>query len=131
MSARTPIPQSSLAAAAGLSLIELLVALAIGAVLIFGATQVYVDSRNAYGVNETVARLQETARYAMSVIESDVRMANYWGLLKGARLDVDSQGQPGRGGGGRRRRRRRPILRHQFRGGSVQQPRRATTTRYR
>lgn len=68
----------------GLSLIELLVALAIGAFLIFGATQVYVDSRNAYGVNETVARLQETARYALSAIEPDVRMANYWGLVKGA-----------------------------------------------
>jgi len=34
----------------GLSLIELLVAMTIGAVLIFGATQVYVNSRTAYGV---------------------------------------------------------------------------------
>jgi type IV pilus assembly protein PilW len=67
----------------GLSLIELLVAMTIGAVLIFGATQVYVNSRKAYGINEGVARLQETARYAMSVIEPDVRMSNYWGLLKG------------------------------------------------
>ena len=68
----------------GLSLIELLVALTIGAVLIFGATDVYVNSRNSYGVNENVARMQETARYAMSVIEPDVRMSNFWGLLKGA-----------------------------------------------
>jgi type IV pilus assembly protein PilW len=68
----------------GLSLIELMVALTIGAVLIFGATQVYVNSRYAYGVSESVARLQETARYAMAVIEPDVRMSNYWGLLKGA-----------------------------------------------
>ena len=68
----------------GLSLIELLVAMTIGAVLIFGATQVYVNSRTAYGVNENVARLQETARYAMAVIEPDVRMSNFWGLLKGA-----------------------------------------------
>ncbi len=68
----------------GLSLIELLVAMTIGAVLIFGATQVYVNSRAAYGVNENVARLQETARYAMAVIEPDVRMSNFWGLLKGA-----------------------------------------------
>ncbi len=68
----------------GLSLIELMVAMTIGAVLIFGATQVYVNSRTAYGVNESVARLQETARYAMSVIEPDVRMSNYWGLIKGA-----------------------------------------------
>jgi len=68
----------------GLSLIELMVALTIGTVLIFGATQVYVDSRNAYGVNESVARLQETARYAMSIIETDVQTANFYGLTKSA-----------------------------------------------
>ena len=68
----------------GLTLVELLVAVTIGAVLIFGATQVYVDSRNSYAVNETTARLQETARYAMSVLEPDIRMSNYWGLIKGA-----------------------------------------------
>jgi type IV pilus assembly protein PilW len=71
---------------AGMSLIELMVALTISAVLIFGATQVYVDSRAAYNVNETVARLQENARYAMSVLEPDIRMSNYWGLIKGASL---------------------------------------------
>ncbi len=75
---------------AGLSLVELMVALTISLVLIFGATQVYVDSRNAYNLNETVARLQENARYAMSVIEPDIRMSNFWGLVKGASL-VGSQ----------------------------------------
>jgi type IV pilus assembly protein PilW len=68
---------------AGLSLVELLVALTIGAILIWGATQVYVDSRNAYTGNENVSRMQETARYAMSVIESDLRLAGYWGLVRG------------------------------------------------
>jgi type IV pilus assembly protein PilW len=68
----------------GVSLIELMVAMTIGSVLIYGATQVYVNSHNAYGANETVSRMQETARYAMSVIEPDVRMSNFWGLLKGA-----------------------------------------------
>jgi type IV pilus assembly protein PilW len=42
----------------------------------------YVSSRKTYELNETVARLQETARYAISIIEPDVRQANYWGLLK-------------------------------------------------
>ncbi|MBS0388890.1 MAG: PilW family protein [Proteobacteria bacterium] len=68
----------------GLSLIELMVAMLIGIVLISGAAKVYVDSKTAYSSNEGIARLQETARYAMSVIEPDVRMSNYWGLLKGA-----------------------------------------------
>jgi type IV pilus assembly protein PilW len=66
----------------GMSLIELMVAMLIGIILIFGATQVYVNSKHAYGVNEGVARMQETARYAMAVIEPDIRLANFWGLLK-------------------------------------------------
>jgi type IV pilus assembly protein PilW len=69
---------------AGLTMIEMLVALTIGGILIFGATQAYVDSRNAYAANETITRMQETARFAMSVLEPDIRMSNYWGLLKGA-----------------------------------------------
>ncbi len=77
----------------GLSLIELMVALTIGAVLIFGATQVYVNSRKSYGINESVARLQETARYAMSVIEPDIRMSNFWGLLKGAAVIANQANQ--------------------------------------
>ena len=66
--------------AAGLTLVELLVAMTIGLVLIIGATQVYVDSHAAYAVNETTARLQENARYALSVLEPDIRMSGYWGL---------------------------------------------------
>ncbi len=64
----------------GLSLIELMVALTIGSLLIIGAVTVYVQSRNTFSVNETVARLQENARYALSMIEPDLRLANHWGL---------------------------------------------------
>jgi type IV pilus assembly protein PilW len=77
----------------GVSLIELLVAITIGALLIFGATQVYVDSRNTYEVNEATARLQETARFALTVLEPDIRMSNYWGLVKGAGVIVDQAAQ--------------------------------------
>jgi len=65
---------------AGFSLVELMVALVIGAILIAGAVTVYSRSRTTYRVNEMAARLQETARYAMDFIESDLRMANFWGL---------------------------------------------------
>lgn len=70
--------------ARGMSLIELMIALLISAVIIFGATTVYNQSRRTYGESESVARLQETARFAMSIIEPDVRMSNYFGLVKGA-----------------------------------------------
>jgi type IV pilus assembly protein PilW len=81
------------ARASGVSLIELLVAVTIGGLLIFGATKVYVDSKATYEVNETAARLQETARYALSVIEPDIRMSNYWGFVKGATVVVNRAAQ--------------------------------------
>ncbi|HSC06562.1 MAG TPA: PilW family protein [Steroidobacteraceae bacterium] len=66
--------------ARGLSLIELMVALVIGSILMIGAVSVYVQSRKTFAVNEAVARLQENARYALSMIEPDLRLANHWGL---------------------------------------------------
>lgn len=64
----------------GLSLIELMVALTIGSILIIGAVTVYVQSRKTYAINEAMARLQENARYALGMIEPDIRLANHWGM---------------------------------------------------
>jgi len=64
---------------AGLTLVELMVALAIGSFLIIGTVQIYNQSRLAFVVNESVARVQETAHFAMDTIESDLRMASNWG----------------------------------------------------
>lgn len=76
----------------GVSLIELMVALVIGLFLIMGAVTVYNQSRNAYRASESVARLQETARLAMDVIETDIRMANYWGMSNRADFIVNRAG---------------------------------------
>jgi type IV pilus assembly protein PilW len=65
----------------GVSLIELMVALTIGLVILAGTLAMYMKARDIYSSNDTVSRLQENARYAMNLIESDVRMANYWGLM--------------------------------------------------
>ncbi len=64
---------------AGLSLVELMVALAIGSFLVIGAVQIYNQSRQAFVVNESIARVQETAQFAMDTIEADLRMASNWG----------------------------------------------------
>jgi type IV pilus assembly protein PilW len=45
---------------------------------------VYSRSRTTYQVSEQVSRLQENARYAVSVIEPDLRLANMWGLMNDA-----------------------------------------------
>ena len=65
----------------GLSLVELMVAMGIGVFLLAGAVAVFGKTRDLYRTNDATARLQETARYAMSTIEADLRMANSWGLM--------------------------------------------------
>ena len=64
---------------AGMTLVELMVALAIGSFLMVGAVQVYSQSRQAFIINESIARVQETAQFAMDTIEADLRMASNWG----------------------------------------------------
>ena len=64
----------------GLTLIELMIALAIGALLMIGALTALGQSRETLRVADTLARMQETARFALDVLELDVRMAQHWGL---------------------------------------------------
>jgi type IV pilus assembly protein PilW len=63
-----------------MTLIELMVALAIGAFLMLGAITVFMQSRTTFRVTESLARMQENGRFALDLIEADVRMAHYWGL---------------------------------------------------
>ena len=65
---------------AGMTLIELMVALAIGSFLMIGAITVFMQSRTTFRVNESVARLQENARFVLDAIEPDIRMGHYFGL---------------------------------------------------
>ena len=62
----------------GFSLIELLVSITIGLFLLAGALTVFQQTRTQYRAIEAVSRLQESARYSMSVLENDVRLAGYW-----------------------------------------------------
>lgn len=74
----------------GLTLVELMVAMAIGVFLIAGALTVFAKTRDLYRTNEDAARMQETARFAMGSIETDLRMANYWGLMNRADLFLNA-----------------------------------------
>ncbi len=71
--------QGSTRHAAGLSLVELLVALAIGLIVVAGVVQVYISARQAYRATEALARVQEAGRFAISALMRDIRMAGYSG----------------------------------------------------
>lgn len=64
----------------GMTLIELLVAMALGAFLLLGAMTVFTQGQAAFRVNESTARLQENARLALALLEDDLRMAGHFGL---------------------------------------------------
>ena len=71
--------QQSAPSIAGVTLVELMVSLAIGSFLMIGAMQIYNNSRQAHVINESMARVQETAQFAMDTIEADIRMASNYG----------------------------------------------------
>lgn len=75
----------------GVNLIEIMVAMTIGLFLVLGATTLYVNSQQTSDVDDQIARLNETARYAMSTLESDIRMANYWGLIKDSKQFINKR----------------------------------------
>lgn len=64
----------------GFSLVELMVALSIGSLLIAGAVFVYSQSRTSFTLNESQARLQEDARYVMSILEPEIQLAGLYGF---------------------------------------------------
>lgn len=78
----------------GLTMVELLVALAIGSFLMIGAVQIYNQSRQAFVINESIARIQETANFALDTIESDLRMASNWGRTSRA-LSIEGRSMLG------------------------------------
>lgn len=65
----------------GLSLIELLVALALGLAVLVGLSSVYVAVKQSFRFQETTGRLQEDATFAMDSIARDLRMAGSAGCM--------------------------------------------------
>jgi len=70
-----PAPQD------GLSLTELMVALAISAMIMIGLVQIFQSSRATYQYDEGMSRLQENGRFALDFLSRDARMAGYMGCL--------------------------------------------------
>lgn len=62
---------------AGLSLIELMIALLVGLILIAGVLSIFMSSRKSYGINTAVGQIQEHGRFALDFIRQDTRMAGY------------------------------------------------------
>lgn len=63
----------------GLTLVEIMVGATLGLILTAGLIQVFVSNKQAYRVQEGLARLQENGRFALDFITRDVRSAGFVG----------------------------------------------------
>ena len=80
----------------GFSIVELMVAMTISLIILGAVIAILVSSKKNYTTQDSMARLQENARFAMQFIVHDLRMAGYFGCAD----DMDSITNTVNGAGG-------------------------------
>ena len=92
----TALTAPGAATARGFSLVELLIAMALGLVLLSGMVAVFVANKRSTELNGATADMQENARFAMNAIAADIRMAGHQGCapLDGGSLAVQATSVP-------------------------------------
>ena len=68
---------------AGVSLVEIMIALVLGLILTAGVAQIYLSSKQTYRLQEAQSRIQENGRYALEFITRDLRLTGYLGCNSG------------------------------------------------
>lgn len=74
-------------AQAGITLVEMMVALVIGLILMAGIIQLFASNKQAYRIQEGSNVVNENARFAVSQMHYDLRMAAHWGGVEESDLD--------------------------------------------
>lgn len=77
MNIEAPISEHSFRSQAGVTLVELLVAMALSVFLMAAVTQSFLGSRQASDVVQAQARMQESARFAFNFMARSAREAGY------------------------------------------------------
>ncbi|MEH6415455.1 PilW family protein [Pseudomonas sp. CGJS7] len=66
---------------AGLSMIELMVALLLSTLLLLGLVQIFSASKTSFQMAQGLARVQETSRFALDYLQRDARLAGHFGCV--------------------------------------------------
>lgn len=75
---------------AGLSLVELMIAVTLSLILGLGIIQIFSSSKQTSRVQNALARLQENARFALDILSRDIRMAGQLGCNSNAHITDSS-----------------------------------------
>lgn len=63
----------------GFSLVEMLVAMLLGIILMAAVVQIFIGSKQTYRMREQVAALTDNGRFAIELMQREIRMAGYSG----------------------------------------------------
>lgn len=66
---------------AGISLVEVMVALVISLFLLAGIVQVYIGNKTTFAFTNALAEIQENGRFALDTMSQDFRMVGQWGCV--------------------------------------------------
>tara|TARA_R110000764_G_scaffold61741_6_gene131650 strand:- start:12373 stop:13158 length:786 start_codon:yes stop_codon:yes gene_type:complete len=75
----------------GFSLVELLIAMALGLMLTLGVLQVFLASKESFVLQQRSAAMQENARFLLGRLAQDIRQAGQFGCLDLGRLPASSR----------------------------------------
>ena len=72
---------SNIRTQAGLTLVEIMVAITISLILLAGIVQIFQSSKHSYNIQQALARVQENARLMTDVMVRDIATSGYLGCL--------------------------------------------------
>ncbi len=73
----------------GFTLVEMMVAIAVGMIVLTGIGNIFVKTKRASVLQEELARMQENSRYALQILDGEIRNAGYLGCRHASNIDPD------------------------------------------
>lgn len=73
---------------AGLTLVEVLVAVTLGLIVLAALIGVFIANSQNYRQNDAVVAMQDNARFALDLLSRDLAMAGYWGGVRPLDADI-------------------------------------------
>ncbi len=72
----------------GFTLVEMMVALMVGFLVLTGISQIFIKTKRASVFQDELARMQENSRYAMQLLNNEIRNAGYLGCRHASNMDA-------------------------------------------
>jgi len=76
----------------GVTLLELMVAMAVSSFIMLGISNIYLSTKKSYVIHDEFSRIQENGRYATETLSTNIRNAGFFGCASGQGLGTIRNG---------------------------------------